>query len=227
MPTLAAVTGRILAPVAVPAGPGVLDLLPRLAAALAGDGPALLPHRDGDQPAPSLRPGQPLAVDEDDDADPTTAVLATSGSTGLPKGVVLPASALLASVSAGHDRLGGPGRWLLALPVWHVAGLQVLLRSLAGRTEPAVLDQTGGFDPDRFAAVAAALDGPRRYTALVPTQLVRLLDGGPAAVAALASFDAVLIGGQATPPRLRERATAAGVRVACTYGMSETCGGCV
>jgi len=227
MPTLADVTGRILAPVGTPTGPGVLDLLPRLAAALAGDGPALLPHPEDGEPAPSLLPGLPLAPDEDDAADPTAAVIATSGSTGSAKGVALPASALLASVSAGHDRLGGPGRWLLALPAWHVAGLQVLLRSLVARTEPVVLDLAGGFDPDRFAAAAAALSGPRRYTALVPAQLVRILDGGPDAVATLASFDAVLVGGQATPPRLRERAAAAGVRVVTTYGMSETCGGCV
>jgi len=90
-----------------------------------------------------------------------------------------------------------------------------------------VLDLAGGFDPDRFAAAVAALSGPRRYTALVPTQLVRILDGGADAVAALASFDAVLVGGQATPPRLRERAAASSVRVVTTYGMSETCGGCV
>jgi len=213
--------------VAVPAGPAVRGLLPALAAALAGDGPALLPHPDGEPPAPSLRPGDPLEPGEDDAADPTAVVVATSGTTGSPKGALLPASALLASAAATHDRLGGPGRWLLALPAAHVAGIQVLVRSLVGGTEPEVLDLSGGFRVDRFVAAARTTSGPRRYTALVPTQLIRLLDGGPDAVAALAGFDAVLVGGAATPARLRERAAAAGVRLVTTYGMSETCGGCV
>jgi O-succinylbenzoic acid--CoA ligase len=61
----------------------------------------------------------------------------------------------------------------------------------------------------------------------VPTQLARLLDAGGAAAGALAGFDAVLVGGAATPEPLRERALAAGVRLVPTYGMTETCGGCV
>jgi O-succinylbenzoic acid--CoA ligase len=151
----------------------------------------------------------------------------TSGSTGDGKGVLLPASALLASASATHDRLGGGGRWLLALPVRHVAGLQVLVRSLVAGTTPVVLDGDGGFRAEAFVRAAAELTGPRRYTALVPTQLVRLLDAGGAALEALAGFDAVLVGGAATAPALRERAAAEGVRLVTTYGMSETCGGCV
>jgi O-succinylbenzoic acid--CoA ligase len=70
------------------------------------------------------------------------------------------------------------------------------------------------------------MTGARRYTSLVPTQLLRLLDD-PAGVDALLSFDAVLLGGAATPEPLLERARAAGVRVWTTYGMSETAGGCV
>ncbi len=141
------------------------------------------------------------------------------------------ASALLASASATHDRLGGPGRWLLALPAQHVAGVQVLVRSLVSRTEPGVLDLAGGFTPAGFAAAASALGGVRRYTALVPTQLVRLLDaadqGDGDGVRELARFDAVLVGGAGTPPAVLERAAAAGVRVVTTYGASETSGGCV
>jgi O-succinylbenzoic acid--CoA ligase len=221
------VTPRRLEPLAVPAGAGVLGLLPALRAALCGDGPAVLPHLAGTTPAAALGPGEPLAPGEDDEADPTVAVVATSGSTGDPKGALLTASALLASASATHDRLGGPGRWLLALPADHVAGLQVLLRAMVTGTEPGIVDLLGGFDPAAFTAAARALPGHRRYTALVPTQVRRLLDAGGAARAALASLDAVLVGGAATPPPLLAEARAAGVRVVTTYGMSETCGGCI
>jgi O-succinylbenzoic acid--CoA ligase len=222
------VTARRLQPLAVPSGPAVLEVLPALRAALSGTGPALLPHAAGSPPPAALAPGAPLAAGEDDPHDPTVAVLATSGSTGRPKGALLPASALLASATATHDRLGGPGRWLLALPAEHVAGLQVLLRSLVTGTEPAVLDLAGGFRPGAFVTAAAALPaGGRRYTALVPTQLRRLLEAGGAATVALAGFDAVLLGGAAAPPPLLDRAADRGVRVVVTYGMSETCGGCV
>jgi O-succinylbenzoic acid--CoA ligase len=218
---------RLLQAVPIPADPTVLELLPQLRSALAGDGPALLPVEPGLSAPSSLRPGTPLADAEDDPDDPTVAVLSTSGSTGEPKGALLPASALLASASATHDRLGGPGRWLLALPAHHVAGLQVLVRSLVTGTVPVVLDLTAGFDPEAFAAAAGRVRGPRRYTALVPTQVRRLLDVGGAPLEALAGFDGVLVGGAATSPALRAEATVAGVRLVTTYGMSETCGGCV
>ena len=125
---------------------------------------------------------------------------------------------------ATHDRLGGPGQWLLALPVTHVAGLTVLVRSLEARTKPEVLDLYAGFSVEAFVAATARLHpGVRHYTALVPTQLRRLLDAG----ADLSSYDAVLVGGAALSPTLHDAAAAAGVRVVTTYGMSETCGGCV
>jgi len=206
----------------------VLGLLPVLRAALSGDGPALLPYPQGSAPPAALTPGEPLGDDEDDPHDPTVAVLATSGSTGRPKGALLPASALLASVSATHDRIGGPGRWLLALPAGHVAGLAVLLRSLVAGTEPAVLDLADGFRPEAFADAVATLPARgRRYTALVPTQLRRLIDAGGAGLDAVASFDVVLLGGAAAPRPLLEQAADRGVQVVVTYGMSETCGGCV
>ena len=76
-----------------------------------------------------------------------------------------------------------------------------------------------------LAAAAARMPaGDRRYTALVPTQLVRFLDAEPDA---LRGFDAVLVGGAATDPALLARARAEGVRVVTTYGMTETAGGCV
>jgi O-succinylbenzoic acid--CoA ligase len=148
----------------------------------------------------------------------------TSGSTGEPKGVQLTADALRASARATHDRLGGPGQWLLPLPVTHVAGLTVLVRSLVARTRPEVLDLYGGFSVDAFVAATARLaPGVRHYTSLVPTQLHRLLD----ADADLSTYDGILVGGAALPAALAARASAAGVHVVTTYGMSETCGGCV
>jgi O-succinylbenzoic acid--CoA ligase len=141
--------------------------------------------------------------------------------------VQLSAAALGASAMATHARLGGPGRWLLALPAQHVAGLQVLVRAALAGVPPAVLDLRGGFDPAAFGVaaqrVAGAAEG-RCYTALVPTQLVRLLDTDSTP---LTRFDAVLLGGAAAPGELLRRAQAAGVRVVTTYGMTETAGGCV
>ncbi len=160
------------------------------------------------------------------DPGPGTLVLGTSGSSGARKWVQLGADALQASAAATHTRLGGPGRWLLALPTEHVAGLQVLVRTALAGQQPAILDLRGGFNPAAFGAAAQQLAGEagRRYTALVPTQLVRLLDTDPAP---LTGFDAVLLGGAATPERLVERARAAGVPVVTSYGMTETAGGCV
>src|SRR5436309_5284495 len=76
-----------------------------------------------------------LRVGESIDDD-VALVVTTSGTTGAPKGALLTAAALTASASATHDRLGGPGRWLLALPPYHIAGLQVLVRSVLAGSAP-------------------------------------------------------------------------------------------
>lgn len=176
----------------------------------------------GEAVAP-LGPGQAIPPR---DPGPGQVVLGTSGSTGPPKWVQLGADALSSSAAAAHAWLGGPGRWLLALPAQHVAGLQVLVRAALAGTPPTVLDLRGGFDPARFGAATQRLVGEagRCYTALVPTQLARLLDTDPHP---LAGFDAVLLGGAAAPDELLRRARAAGVHVVSTYGMTETAGGCV
>jgi O-succinylbenzoic acid--CoA ligase len=154
-------------------------------------------------------------------------VIATSGSTGEPKLVALSAAALRASAKATADRLGGPARWLLALPAEHVAGVQVILRAHLAGAPPVVQDLRPGFRVDDFTAATAALGDGRRYTSLVPTQLLRVLDAGGPALDALRSYDAILVGGAALEPGLRSRAVDAGARIVTTYGMSETCGGCV
>ena len=149
------------------------------------------------------------------------AVIATSGSTGAPKGVVLSRAAIRASVEATDHRLGGPGDWVLALPVHYVAGFMVLARAcLAGtRAVPVRSDLT---DLPEVAATLAEL----RYISLVPALLERALRH-PELSEALASFSSVLVGGGPANPDVMKRATDLGISVATTYGMSETCGGCV
>lgn len=215
-------TGRPggIQPLPVPTGPAVLDLLPRLAQALSGDHPVM--------PCAASGP-LPLVPDHDRASLPEglAVVVGTSGSTGTPKRALLTAASLRASARATHITLGGPGQWLLAIPAHHIAGLQVLLRSLDAGTEPIAMDLTDGFRPQHFMAAADGFaPGARRYTSLVPTQVIRLLDH-PGGADTLRTFDAVLVGGAAMPPRLRARAVRARVRLVATYGMSETAGGCV
>jgi len=161
----------------------------------------------------------------------TAVVVTTSGSTGHPKSVVLSRAALTAGALATASRIGD-GAWLLALPPAYIAGVQVLVRALVAGREPAIL--SGSFTASGFAAAAASMassEGGVRvpsYTSLVPAQLQTLIDAEDAGVrTGIDSFAAVLVGGQALPPALAERAAAAGARVVRTYGSSETSGGCV
>ena len=188
-------------------------------------------------------------------------VLRTSGSTtGTGKLVGVSMDALVASARATHKRLGGAGIWVLALPAYHAAGVQVLVRAAVAGTRVFNAYKEGGFDPQHLAQVidaacaaagdaapscgddaassraggageaARAADAAGRacpvYTSLVPTQLRRGLDVEQLRVA-LARLDAVLIGGAAADAQLLAQAKAAGIKVVTTYGMSETCGGCV
>jgi len=153
----------------------------------------------------------------------TALVVPTSGSTGEPRAVVLTHDALAASTAASIAALGcTPGeRWALALPLRHVAGLQVLARARALSTDPYVVADPG--DPH---AIAAAADHSE-HIALVPTQLVRCLDAGPAVVAALGRFRSVLVGGGPLATERAAQAREAGVALTLSYGMTETCGGCI
>ncbi|MGB6275335.1 MAG: AMP-binding protein, partial [Rhodococcus sp. (in: high G+C Gram-positive bacteria)] len=153
----------------------------RLSRMLAGDGPALLPvptddPRETERLHDALAPGTPID-------DGVALVVATSGTTGVPKGAMLSASALVASATATEERLGGPGSWLLALPAHHIAGMQVLLRSVLAGTSPVVMDVSRGFDPSALIDAVGSMSGPLRYTSLVPGQLVKAFQI-PEAVAA-------------------------------------------
>jgi O-succinylbenzoic acid--CoA ligase len=241
------VNSRPLHAVLLPPGPGGGRLLEALSAALDGTGPAILPldpalplarlrelldalapstletpqgtkrilppapapPASASSPHPNTVPGAGVAPD-------VAVVIATSGSTGQPKGVELTAAALRASAASSLRRIGArPGqRWLCCLPGFHVAGIQVLVRSLLAGTQPVVTDR---LDASVIAASGCV------HVSLVPTQLRRLIDDR----APLDTFDSILLGGAAPPPGLLDDARAAGARVITTYGMSETCGGCV
>jgi o-succinylbenzoate---CoA ligase len=143
-------------------------------------------------------------------------VVATSGSTGVPKGAQLSWHALDASAAASRERIGADpsDSWLSCLPWQHIGGLQVWLRARMGSLP---LDVQPRFDVDSVA------QSPATLVSLVPTQLVRLLDAG----VDLRRFRVILLGGAPAPAAVLDRARAAGGRVVTTYGMSETCGGCV
>jgi o-succinylbenzoate---CoA ligase len=199
-------------------GPAIAPLdasLPpaRLAALLEALAPDTIEDRDG---VTTVRSGQEKGV-----AEGTAVIVPTSGSTGAPKGVELSAAALLHSARASLARIGArPGeRWLCCLPAFYIAGIQVLVRSLVSGTEPVLADRA---DPGTVAASGCA------HVSLVPTQLRRLLDGrGTGMSPPLAGFTSVLLGGAAAPADLLDAARAARVPVVTTYGMTETCGGCV
>jgi O-succinylbenzoic acid--CoA ligase len=211
-------------------------LLEALAAALDGTGPAILPL-DPDLPRPRLaalieafapsvietsdgperRTGGSSGADTAGGVAPDTAVvIATSGSTGEPKGTELSGAALLTSATASLRRIGaGEGeRWLCCLPAFHIAGIQVLVRSLLAGADPVVVTR---LEPGTLAASGCA------HVSMVPTQLRRLVAAGED----MTAVATILLGGAAPGAGLVDAARAAGAPVVTTYGMSETCGGCV
>ncbi len=164
-----------------------------------------------DAPAPVYH-SKPLAGEQ------VQLIIATSGTTGAPKGVMLSADNLAASVAASRQRLDlQPGdTWLACLPLFHIGGLAILLRCLAAGAR--VLLQEG-FDADRVWREIAA--GQVTHLSLVPAMLDRLLTVS-AEQAPLAALRVVLIGGGPLSRSLAQRAHAAGWPLCVSYGMSET-----
>ncbi|HRO29910.1 MULTISPECIES: AMP-binding protein [Micrococcaceae] len=206
---------------------GLEDARRALAAALDGSGPPVEFTADG-----RVLP-RPEATDPSRGGSAgVVAVVRTSGSTGAPKQTLLTREALAASAAATAARIGGEGQWLLAVGLQFVAGLAVLSRSLRAGTTP-VPTAPGPFTARGFAEAVDRLERGTGFRAvsLVPTQLARLLspDDGPDRLAldALRTFDVVLVGGARVPDTVRAAAADARIALHLTYGMSETCGGCV
>ena len=137
--------------------------------------------------------------------------ISTSGSSGAPKEILIPASAMIFSARNSNTYLGAkPGdRWSLLLSPEHTAGLNVLVRSIELGTTPVTENEIADF------------------TAIVPTQLFRALNGDLKLLNHLQNCKAVLVGGAAADENLLAQAKAKGINCVTTYGMTETSGGCV
>ena len=177
------------------------ESMARIAKALVADGPALVFGESAFTQVPAR----------------VSVVVATTGSSGVAKEVGLTASALLSSARASNKALGAEfgNSWSLLLPLTHIAGINVLVRALELGTEPIDLRKHQG-------------EYPRAdFTAVVPTQLFKALNGGSELLAHLIDAKAVLVGGAALTTDLHLQAEKAGINVVVTYGMTETSGGCV
>ena len=147
----------------------------------------------------------------------TAAIIHTSGSTGRPKPVELTFGNLLWSALGSGVALGvdPDERWLCALPLHHVGGLSIVVRSAIYATTALVHER---WDTDRV--VGALRDDGVTLVSLVPTTLARVLDAGLREPPALRT---VLLGGAPIPPALARRARDAGIAVTETYGLTEAC----
>lgn len=181
----------------------------RLAALMDGLRPTHLVDASGFR---RLADGHPVSGD-------VAAVVTTSGTTAAPRHVVLTREAMESSARAVSASLGiarEEDRWLACLPLHHMAGLAMVARSYFCSTPMTVHES---FDEN---AVGGSVD---RCTvvSVVPTMLGRLLDVG----APLERFRHILVGGAPLSSSLMQRAVDSGANVTTTYGLSETCGGCV
>jgi o-succinylbenzoate---CoA ligase len=179
----------------------IAETVARLAKSLMGDGPAI-----------TLGP-----ISVDSVPSRIALVISTSGSTGGAKEVGLSAGAVIANAKATNNFLGAKAGqiWSLLLPLTHIAGINVLVRSLELGTIP--------IDAREVSEKYPYAD----FTAIVPTQLYRALNGDAELLEHLLSAKSVLVGGAALDNQLREQALTAGINVVESYGMTETCGGCV
>ena len=151
--------------------------------------------------------------------DPSGAasVVFTSGSSGRAKGARLTMGNWEAAARASAEHLAHDesDTWLLAMPLHHVAGLSIIVRSAYAGGAVRMLP---GFEP---TSVARELRSGVTMVSVVPTMLNRLLEVDPGPYEGLKG---VLVGGGPIPDGLLERAAGAGLPVLPTYGLTETCG---
>jgi O-succinylbenzoic acid--CoA ligase len=173
----------------------------QITAALVGTGPAL-----GFGDIASISAPKNIAI-----------VVGTSGSTGISKEVAFTRGSLIASAQASNAFIGAQlgAQWSLLLPATHIAAVNVIIRSMEVGTLPIDLRNTTG-------------DYPKvDFTSIVPTQLYRALNSDEHLLRHLQNATAVLVGGAALNSSLLLQAQSAGIKVIETYGMTETCGGCI
>ena len=168
-----------------------------------------------EQPLPLDGPGVPGPLCHE--LERVALIVHTSGTTAAPRPVELTYANLLWSALGSGVALGVDPRerWLCALPLSHVGGLSILLRSAIYATTAIVHER---FETER--ALAALQEQDITLVSLVATTLARLLDAGLERPPALRL---ALTGGGPVPAALRERALGAGVPVSLTYGLTETC----
>ena len=179
----------------------ISQLAREITAALVGDGPTLGFGEISSEHAPSY----------------AAVAIGTSGTTGTSKEVLLSSTALISSARASNKFIGAQSgqTWSLLLPLTHIAAVNVIVRSMELGTTPIDLRDFDGEYPKAD------------FTAIVPTQLFRALNGDQHLLSHLKSANAVLVGGAALSQALRNQAELAGIKVITTYGMTETSGGCV
>jgi O-succinylbenzoic acid--CoA ligase len=198
-------------------GAVALPLSPRLteaerAAVLAAERPAV----DLNDAAELTQTEADLPLLGEHDMDDLQCRILTSGTAGEPRPVSLTYGNFLFSAVGSAFNLGvdPKDRWLCCLPLSHVAGLSIILRSVIYGTTAVLMD---GFETEQVAATL--VNGDISVVSLVPTQLIRLLEAG----ADLSRPRALLIGGGPVPADALREALDRGATVVQTYGMTETC----
>src|ERR1044072_5815167 len=193
---------------------GVVLLRPKSATRAEERGGA--PARDLSAPGELTQPAASLPLLGEHDMDDVACRLMTSGSSGTPHPVGLTYGNFLWSAVGSAFNIGVDprDRWLCCLPLSHVSGLGIVMRSAIYGTTAVLHD---GFDVDRVAAALA--DDRITVVSLVTTMLTRLLEAG----ADLSGPRAILVGGGPVPEDPLEEATARGATVVQTYGLTEAC----
>ncbi|MDO9486542.1 MAG: AMP-binding protein [Actinomycetota bacterium] len=229
---------RPLARIPVPPGAdGLAVLIQALRSALAGTGPAIAPiptvsaTTSNDYVTQLLQATRPGDASTPLESEEIAVVIATSGSTQNPKGVLHTTASLTALTSAALGSVHSTPQWIAALPLTSMGGLNVLIRSVSTGLDPIAVASLGGASPFTPSAFLEAFSSAQQRStdvrvSLVAAQLRRLL-AEPQAAVALAQCAQILVGGGPLPLVTAEAARAANVAVTTTYGATETAGGCV